>query len=135
MKKNVWQMPKSSPYLQRSLVLDNGHLLVQVPNQVYSMEENSPQGIWDHIADKMLLDFAESGCPIFRATTPLSRCNLKSKGHGKLSIHFVVFWVDIDLAIRKGLTFYQTRSNAIILQGTLPAYCIPKVVRLKTGEV
>ena len=42
--------------------------------------------------------------------------------------------VDIDLAIRKGLTFYQTRSNAIILQGTLPAYCIPKVVRLKTGE-
>ena len=46
-----------------------------------------------------------------------------------------VFWVDIDLAIRKGLTFYQTRSNAIILQGTLPAYCIPKVGRLKTGEV
>ena len=46
-----------------------------------------------------------------------------------------VFWVEIDLAIRKGLTFYQTRSNAIILQGTLPAYCIPKVVRLKIGEV
>ena len=46
-----------------------------------------------------------------------------------------VYWVDIDLAIRKGLTFYQTRSNATILQGTLPAYCIPKVVRLKTGEV
>ena len=45
------------------------------------------------------------------------------------------FWTDIDLAIRKGLTFYQTRSNAIILQGTLPAYCIPKVERLKTGEV
>ena len=44
-------------------------------------------------------------------------------------------WIDIDLAIRKGLTFYQTRSNAIILQGTLPAYYIPKVVRLKTGEV
>ena len=46
-----------------------------------------------------------------------------------------VFWVDIDLAIRDGLTFYQARSNAIILQGTLPAYCIPKVERLKTGEV
>ena len=43
-----------------------------------------------------------------------------------------VFWVDIDLAIREGLTFYQTRLNAIILQGTLPAYCIPKVERLKT---
>ena len=46
-----------------------------------------------------------------------------------------VFWVDIDLAIKEELTFCQTRSNAIILQGTLPAYCIPKVVRLKIGEV
>ena len=54
----------------------------------YSTEENSPQGIWDHIADEMLLEFAESGCPIFRATTALSTCKLKSKGHGKLSLHF-----------------------------------------------
>ena len=46
-----------------------------------------------------------------------------------------VFWVDISLAIQKGLTFCQTRSNAIIFQGTLPAYCIPNVMRLKTGEV
>ena len=45
-----------------------------------------------------------------------------------------VYWIDIDLAIKKGLKFYQTRSNAIILQETLPACCIPKVVRLKTGE-
>ena len=28
-----------------------------------------------------------------------------------------VFWVDIDLGIKEGLVFYQTRSNAIILQG------------------
>ena len=45
------------------------------------------------------------------------------------------FWVDINLAIEKGLKFYQTRSNVIIRQETLPACCIPKVVRLKTGEV
>ena len=30
--------------------------------------------------------------------------------------------------------FCQTRSNAIILQGTLPAHCIVKVERLKNGE-
>ena len=46
-----------------------------------------------------------------------------------------VFWVDINLAIQKGLTFHQTRSNAIILQGTRPACCIPKDMILKTGEV
>ena len=54
----------------------------------YSMKEDGPQGIWDHIADKMLLEFAESGCPIFRVTSPLSGGKLKSKGHGELSIHF-----------------------------------------------
>ena len=37
-----------------------------------------------------------------------------------------VFWVDIDLGIKEVLTFYQTRSNAIILQRTLPAHCIVK---------
>ena len=88
-------IPKSSPYLQRSLVLDSGHLLVQVPKW-YSMEENSPQGIWDHIADKMLLEFAESGCPFFQATTPLSRSILKSKGHGKVSIHFTADYPTIE---------------------------------------
>ena len=39
----------------------------------HSMEGNSPQGIFDKWAEKMLVEFAESGCPIFRATTPLSR--------------------------------------------------------------
>ena len=33
MKKNVWQMPESPPHSQGSLVLDNGHLLVQVPKR------------------------------------------------------------------------------------------------------
>ena len=46
-----------------------------------------------------------------------------------------VYWVDINLAIQKGLTFYEPRSNAIVLQETLPAYCIPIVVRMKSGEV
>ena len=30
--------------------------------------------------------------------------------------------------------FYQTRSNAIILQGTLPAHCIVRAERLRNGE-
>ena len=46
-----------------------------------------------------------------------------------------VYWVDINLALKKGLKFYQTRSNAIILHERLPAYCSPKVVMMETGEV
>ena len=46
-----------------------------------------------------------------------------------------VYWVDILFAQRKGLKFYQTRCNAIILYDTLPAYCIPKVVVMESGEI
>ena len=46
-----------------------------------------------------------------------------------------MYWVDIQLAQRKGLKFYQTRSNAIILDDTLPAFCIPKVVAMESGEI
>ena len=45
-----------------------------------------------------------------------------------------VYWVDIQLAQRKGLTFYQTRCNAIIFYDTLPAYCISKVAVMESGE-
>ena len=84
----------------------------------YSMEENSPQGIWDHIADKMLLEFAESGCPIFRATTPLSRGNLISKGHGKLSIHFVADQETIETIFRI-IVF----ANQLSLYGAVANMC------------
>ena len=47
----------------------------------------------------------------------------------------MVYWVDIKLAQKKGLKFYQTRSNAIILYNTLPAYCIPKPIKMETGEI
>ena len=84
----------------------------------YSMEENSPQRIWDHIADKMLLEFAEIGCPIFRATTPLSRGNLKSKGHGKLSIHFAAVEETIETIFRI-IVF----ANRLSLYGAVANMC------------
>ena len=52
-----------------------------------SISEDSPQGEWDKMAENMMLTFVESGHPVFRATSPLSRGQLKSKGGGKLSIH------------------------------------------------
>ena len=54
------------------------------------MEENSPQGIWDQIADEMLLEFAESGHPIFRATTPLSRVKSQKQRTWK-TVHSLLF--------------------------------------------
>ena len=66
----------------------------------YSKKEDSPHGTWDKLAEKMLIEFAESGCPIFRATSPLSRGQLKSKGHGKLSIHFAAVQETIETIFR-----------------------------------
>ena len=53
----------------------------------YSTHDSKPQGEWDRAAELMMKKFSESGHPVFRATSPLSRGTLKSNG-GKLSIHF-----------------------------------------------
>ena len=80
--------------------------------------ENSPQGAWDNIAEQMLLEFAESGHPTFRATTPLSRGQLKSKGKGKVSIHFSA---DPDTAD----TIYRIilSVNQLSIYGAVAAIC------------
>ena len=54
----------------------------------YSTHDSKPQGVWDRVAELMMIKFGESGHPVFRATSPLSRGTLKSKGSGILSIHF-----------------------------------------------
>ena len=80
--------------------------------------ENSPQGAWDNIAEEILLEFAESGHPTFRATTPLSRSQLKSKGHGKLSIHFAADEYTIETIFRIIISV-----NQLSIYGAVAAIC------------
>ena len=80
--------------------------------------ENSPQGAWDNIAEEMLLEFAESGHPIFRSTTPLSRGQLKSKGKGKVSIHFSADTDTVDTIFRIILSV-----NQLSVYGAVAAIC------------
>ena len=84
----------------------------------YSISKDSPQGIWDNIAEKMLLEFAESGCPIFRATSPLSRGQLRSKGHGKLSIHCAA-----DLETVETIFRIIVSANQLSLYGAIAEIC------------
>ena len=62
----------------------------------------------------MLLEFAESGHPTFRATTPLSRSILKSKGRGKLSIHFAADEHTIDTIFRIFLSVNQLSTYGAV---------------------
>ena len=48
----------------------------------YSVSADGPQGKWDRIEEKML-EFGESKHTVFRATSPLSRGQLKSKKRWK----------------------------------------------------
>ena len=66
----------------------------------------------------MLLKFAESGHPIFRATTPLSRYILKSKGHRKLSIRFTADQDTVDTIYRIILSV-----NQLSVYGAVAATC------------
>ena len=66
----------------------------------------------------MLLEFAESGHPTFRATTPLSRSFLKRKGRGKMSIHFTADYPTIETIFRIIISV-----NQLSVYGAVAAVC------------
>ena len=67
----------------------------------------------------MLLEFAESGHPTFRSTSPLSRGILKSKGHGKLSIHFTADYPTIETVFRIIISAIQ-----LSIYGAVATICV-----------
>ena len=54
----------------------------------YGTHTYKPSGEWDRVAEDMMINFSESGHPVFRGSSALERGALKSKGKGKLSFHF-----------------------------------------------
>ena len=84
----------------------------------YSIKEDSPQGIWDKIAEKMLVEFAESGCPIFPCFDSIVQRSTRSKGHGKLSIHFAATQATIETIFR-----IIVSANQLSLYGAVAEMC------------
>ena len=83
-----------------------------------SISADSPQGEWDTMVEKMMLQFTEIGHPIFRATSPLFRGQLKSKGHGKLSIHYCADQATIETIFR-----IIVSANQLSLYGAVAEIC------------
>ena len=89
MKLNVLLIPHLCLYSPKDFQQDIGHSSDQDQKQSgYSTYKERPGGEWDKVAELMMIKFGESGHPVFRATSPLSRGTLKSKGGGKFSTHF-----------------------------------------------
>ena len=88
-------------FLQEDLEQDNGHLLVLVlkRNGILSVKiVNKVNGtIW---RKGCCWNSQKADTPIFRAASPLSRGRLKSKGHGKLSIHYTADLETIETIFR-----------------------------------
>ena len=84
----------------------------------YSTDNERPQGEWDRVAELMMIKFGESGHPVFRATSPLSRGKLKSKGGEKLSMRFCADGDTIE-------TFFRTiiSVNRLSIYGAVSDAC------------
>ena len=67
----------------------------------YSTYIERPQEEWYRVAEFMMINFREIGHQVFLVTSPLSRGTLKSKGGGKLSMHFCADGDTIETVFRK----------------------------------
>ena len=65
-----------------------------------------------------MVTLAERGHPVFRATSPLSRGQFKSKGHGKLSIHYCADQETITTVFRTIIAV-----NQLSLYGAVAEMC------------
>ena len=68
-----------------------------IRKEVYSTYNERPRGEWDRVAELMMIKFRGSGHPVFRATSPLSRGTVNSKGGGQLSIPSVPMGIRLKM--------------------------------------
>ena len=66
----------------------------------------------------MMINFAETGHPIFQATSPLGRGELKSKGGGKKTIHYNGSEEYVELVLRTIIS-----ANQLSIYGAVADLC------------
>ena len=95
----------------------------------------------------MVVKFSESGHPVFRATLPVSRGVHKSKGGGKLSVHFCVDGDTIETVFRtiisvnqlsiygavsdlcEGYKSFHVRTGRLVVAGQSNPLFVPSVMK------
>ena len=117
MYKNVWLTPYLWIYLHQEFPARRWSFFGPgSEKKCYSTYIDRPRREWDRVAEWMMIKFGESGHPVFRGTSPLSRGTLKSKGGGQLSIHFCTDGCTIETVCRTiisvgQLSFYGAVSD------------------------
>ena len=79
-----------------------------------------------------MITFAKSRHPVFRSTSPLSRGVLKSKGGGKLSIHFCADGETVETVFRTIISV-----NQLSIYGAVSDLCeeCQKLAMSEQGEL
>ena len=115
MKRNVLLMPHLCLYSQKNFQQDIGHSSgPRSEKKWYSTYNERLGGKWDRVAECMMIKFREGGHPVFRATSPLSRGTLKSKGGGELSIHFCADGDTIETVFRTIISVNQLSTYGAV---------------------
>ena len=73
----------------------------------------------------------------FGEEKPFATCQKQESRQTKIlgnAFQDTVFWCTLKIAQQRGLEFFQTRSNAVILYDTLPAEFIEKAICMKNKD-
>ena len=54
----------------------------------YGTHVHKPNGEWDEVAEITMINFSESGHPVFRGSSAFEREDVKSEGKGRSTMHF-----------------------------------------------
>ena len=84
----------------------------------YGTYSDKPDGAWDTTAEDLMLEFAETTRPMFRASSALERGELRSKGGSKKTIHFNGSEQNVDLILRTVMS-----ANQLSIYGALAYIC------------
>ena len=124
--RNVLLTPQLCLYLQKDVQQDIGHSsdLDQKQSGLLRTTKDQ-QGECDRVAELMMIKFGESGHPVFRATGPLSRGTLKSKGGGNYLFTSVPMGIRLKLFIAQ---LFLLISSVSTVQSQM---CVRKTVLVK----
>ena len=112
-----------------------GLILAGSEKEWYGIHIYRPNGEWNRVAEDMMLNFSESGHPVFHGSSALERGDLKSKGKGKLSIRFCSDDETPEVVLRT-----ITSVNQLSIYGAVADMCDELVCRIfgcseRTGKL
>ena len=114
MNRYVLLTPHLCHCLQKDFQKGVGHSSDLDQRRSDSTYNERPRGEWDRVAELIVIKFRESGHPVLRASSPVSRGTLESKGGRKLSIHFCADEDTIETVFRTIISDNQLSIYAAV---------------------